>query len=985
MDPRDLLLLSKRGGLVVQQSTKQLGAIHKWFVDLLLEEAMEALDRLLSDIQPPWNSKMRSVLLDFHPGPFPDDLTVLSSFGFVTEVFDNSFNFQLAELIPIKGVSIVEPKCEVKAVCCKNFELPIPTSWIGFKNANILSHHPLQIQMHQHTALWEIPAFNKYMPLSFGHLFAGAFCGWDRALGWQYPYGVRSFALDHDPTVMAVWQLQNNAKVFEDSCCSPGCKDLKYGILMGIGEEWYGLCRFLSNLAFTLSPPCTSWSLGGKGEGLACVNGFAMWEAAQATKWVRPIAALWECVDRTCVHPHFKIIQSAAQVIGYRVIWSQTVRYDALVSMARTRWLAVWIRHDIPCLPCFGNFKLADVHKLSWDDPMFCFTVPSQIRHQLVLSPKLLEIYGNVDFLPKGMRNNDCMTRDEVLKRRCIDNKRCMPTLCASYTNQHELAISHLQDKGIYAPLLDVEGSIQFIDPLKCAALLGATPHLPVMLPTKLKMTFLILGNAIAVPQALLAIRIMLTSCDFDQMSVTSPILQCWFDRITPRNVIILRNADFIFMTPCRLVEQILISHCIKNCTRFEVRCCIPGLMKTVTCPVSSSLCDVMHLIGIETPTKQGLVCQLNCSEITFSKRIDELLNKPLKICLNGEVILDMCLVHACEPIPTAVISSDEDSSGDDIDESDLLRAVREFESNEPKEVHVTPWTVIQAGSTIAHTVYWPIDIEPWHVSTRLAFLLNQPDSRRVISWYQSPQQPNDAPPIILADPHAQCGSEYVAVVITNQDDVIYGSKFVRSLEVPLNVVLGEFPGVVAISVNGTHVDMNVPMRFSTADVCKLFIAQHADSNHESTGKEFSFPAFNDRLQMLKNFEQRIGSDEISFITSIMKQFSGNHILSEPMHICFDSLPQVRKDIDAILQGVFRLKSKAWIPLCCKGHWAALEIEWFPLSKTMNVNAINLDEAIRTTLFHSILKTCNQLGCEFRSQIHVIPAGHGWCGWAVLY
>ena len=385
---------------------------------------------------PPWNVKLKSMLFDFAVESFENQMETMSSFGLVTSVSDRSFEMLHAPFRLYEGFKLAEPQTVLQVEMCESFEGPIANTWVGFKDARLLSTDPMKLFFHQHTALWEVPQYEKSMPVSFGHLFSGAYCGWSRALEWTFTNEVKHFVLDNDHEAMTIWQLQSGARVFQDACGSPGCTDLKYGIFMDISENWFGLCRHMYNLSLTLSPPCVSWSMGGKGEGLACATGIAFWEGVQAVKWVRPISALFECVDATCSHPHYKLIQHAAKAIGYRILWSQVVRYDSLAPMNRNRWLAVWVRNDVPTFPCVGTFKLVDVQKKGWDDDVFRFFIPSQIKHQLVLNNKLLSIYGDSKFLPVSLRGGHSdLTQQQVLQRRCVDRSHNMPTLTASYSN----------------------------------------------------------------------------------------------------------------------------------------------------------------------------------------------------------------------------------------------------------------------------------------------------------------------------------------------------------------------------------------------------------------------------------------------------------------------------------------------------------------------------------------------------------------------
>ena len=66
----------------------------------------------------------------------------------------------------------------------------------------------------------------------------------------------------------------------------------------------------------TLSPPCPSWSKGGKHSGLATDEGFCFLDAVEHMSRVRPIIALLECSDGIEAHPHWRVLSAAMQLAG---------------------------------------------------------------------------------------------------------------------------------------------------------------------------------------------------------------------------------------------------------------------------------------------------------------------------------------------------------------------------------------------------------------------------------------------------------------------------------------------------------------------------------------------------------------------------------------------------------------------------------------------------------------------------------------------
>ena len=85
-----------------------------------------------------------------------------------------------------------------------------------------------------------------------------------------------------------------------------------------------------SNLVMTLSPPCPSWSKGGKHSGLATDEGFCFLDAIQHVARVRPIMALFECSDGIESHPHWRVLSAAPQLGGYKKVLKESLETHIL-------------------------------------------------------------------------------------------------------------------------------------------------------------------------------------------------------------------------------------------------------------------------------------------------------------------------------------------------------------------------------------------------------------------------------------------------------------------------------------------------------------------------------------------------------------------------------------------------------------------------------------------------------------------------------
>ncbi len=537
---------------------------------------MEFLSTLIDGLAPPWSQKARSLLIpdvDFCPLMWEHGSSV-SAFGHVTR-HGGYLRCNLAKFEPFVGVTIVQPCFSATIIMDEPSTFPIG-SWIGFNDLRVdfvdKSMMNALMSCTDLTSIWNLAELQTEFPINMTHLFAGAFSGWERSSNWMNDQNIvkiqQSMAIDHCCTVMQIWQLRNDSPILNSNI--PVVHDHRQkhlGVLSDIGGgTWPNLCRFQNNHILTASPPCQPFSRGGKSQGLECSNGVPFAATVWRIRTLRPLAACFECSDMTPNHPHFPILSNAMRVAGYKCVWSEVIHLEKISSMSRSRWLAVWIRLDVLTDVRFGNFKLVDAFRKSWNASEYDFDVPDQINHQLVLNKSLLGIYGNFDFLPPNKKlffSGKNPSEKEVLGSRCLSVSAVMPTLVASYSQQHCIDESHLIAKGIFASLTIKNGDVAFFDPFRFVCLLGATTNEIVPIPIKIDIAFHNLGNAISVPQALLCICIACKSLGLCCGQISSIIAKCWSDRFLSTKACILRNADFAFVVPFALIQKVVGNHCI--------------------------------------------------------------------------------------------------------------------------------------------------------------------------------------------------------------------------------------------------------------------------------------------------------------------------------------------------------------------------------------------------------------------------------------
>ena len=418
-----------------------------------------------------------------------------------------------------------------------------------------------------------------------------------------------SFAIDLDSHTIEMWAKQH----FTDSVSDHiGPSFFNSGEVFAgrfdVGSKsWYNISRKHVNVFWTKSPPCQSWSLGGRGQGLESWNGLAWVHSIVAAKWLRPNAILVECADTVPSHSHFRLIKASYKLIGYRMHWMKVVAIDQLTSMHRTRWISLWLRNDVVQTDDTCTARLVDPCLVGWDDPLYKFVIPDFLMHQLKITEGLVGFYGNFGMLPpskKALVGKDALEH-EVLLSRCISHGDTMPTLCSSYTNQHHLDHHHLQNKGIFATLVRDQDEFRFLDPIMFLPLLGATCDQIAIVASEASVAFRHLGNAIAVPHALLVALIGIKSCGFGDFPIDELILKCWNDRLSTANSIVIANHDVLILSPCKFVMQVISTFTFPVSLEQGIDVVFDKCYKI---KIENRSCeDLLIACGIQSPCEQGI------------------------------------------------------------------------------------------------------------------------------------------------------------------------------------------------------------------------------------------------------------------------------------------------------------------------------------------------------------------------------------------
>ena len=503
----------------------------------------------------PWKKKMKGLLSPLGmetPVLQWDELSMVV--GVVRDLENDVIRSALLPFVPHKGFDQNGPSVP--------YELIIPdwkASPITFKPGSCITclgsavHKPDENRLifAGKTQILYRPDFSTDFGWDATHLFCGAFEGWSQAFHFlpRTALGVaigREVFVDLDEDVMMTWSEKHRTPYSRLPIDKVKIWNAagKQGLLGDVADRSILNAIFSQvNALVTASPPCVSWSKGGKQKGLECEPGWSFIEAVKMSFFMQACILTLECSDEFPRHPQAKLVFGVLSLLGFRRIWDQVVTYHQLADCFRTRWISAWSRSDVPFIPFDTTFTLKDFPRQAWSGPEYDFRLPLTMREQLQLSPSEIAMYADKELLPEGKKKGLQMTPEDVLQARIVDPLAPLPTLCASYSTQHLIECEHLGKKGIFAVLQKENNRFYFIDPVRWISLLGSIDVM--CFPSKIGIAFKMIGNAIAVPHALLALLIAFQSAHKRPIPINQTILECWNARLLASNAVLLAGSDF--------------------------------------------------------------------------------------------------------------------------------------------------------------------------------------------------------------------------------------------------------------------------------------------------------------------------------------------------------------------------------------------------------------------------------------------------------
>eukprot|EP00438_Fugacium_kawagutii_P027838 Skav201811 [mRNA] locus=scaffold1071:224590:229173:- [translate_table: standard] len=336
-------------------------------------------------------------------------------------------------------------------------------------------------------------------------MFVGGFGGWKAA------WGILSQYLGKPTTSLAIELHDDTAKnyaIAHDATYIPANADLDaFSLDKG---HWILQCdmrepklkklftRFRPNVV-TISSPCPPWSTASRGDGLATEDGQLLPLAIGYIRWSRPTIVLIEQVAGFRTHSHFTTICDLLILLGYTLLWHKVVNLADQAQPVRCRWLglAVRVRAHVKICP----FQMWPA-STTWGTCKL--DLPRDMLQDLYISDEVARVAGDFRYVKNPAANMSRHAAD-VIALRIYDACDQLPTFMARYGSQHQFSHAYLEEYGYFGFFLkDTAPAVgcRFFAPAEIAVMHGIWEK--TFLPTSLVDGWLIIGNQISIPHALL-------------------------------------------------------------------------------------------------------------------------------------------------------------------------------------------------------------------------------------------------------------------------------------------------------------------------------------------------------------------------------------------------------------------------------------------------------------------------------------------------
>ena len=346
-------------------------------------------------------------------------------------------------------------------------------------------------------------------PIRFGEFFAGGFSGWSFALQFLQRAHLplqHAYSIEHD-SIMARHHALNHSPHPVVTCPKQVASLVEQGlsledpitIVANIEHAWWHhICQPIDIML--ASPPCQPWSRAGSEHGLDAHDGRLILLTLVQCSILQPAVLCMEEVSSMMSHKHFPWVKAFCKWAGYDIVWCESVNLAEVLPHSRTRLLMVATRVDDP--------RIARLDPIPWTKPVETPTLSSVLMpashpcHKFAppLDADTFAMYFQNALLPK--RAGTTMHEKRRLRIKTEHDQHAC--IMANYAFSHELPAHTLREGGLIGSFVLFKGQVRWLSIPEIALLFGCNAKL--IVSQNPKVATHLLGNAIAVPHALICI-----------------------------------------------------------------------------------------------------------------------------------------------------------------------------------------------------------------------------------------------------------------------------------------------------------------------------------------------------------------------------------------------------------------------------------------------------------------------------------------------
>ena len=344
-------------------------------------------------------------------------------------------------------------------------------------------------------------------------LFSGGFSGWTQSLrrltelGYDFRHllavdvdeiAAETFARSHGfPLVLSKGMYDRNDEFLpdhifiQDSILSP---------------EWYHLLSITGLDMVIKSPPCPPWSAASTCEGLHKAEGRLTLQSWGLCHLLKPKMVLMENVGNMKNHEQWPLLKRYIQWCGYAIRYARVLNMADVAPQFRERLILIATHEDADTMPhlCTGWPKLERQTLESYHNLM---PLEEPWKSQAMIDPMILKQYLDPNMLPKNPSAKGSQkrkTKSDVEQYRIRFPQGPFGCVMGNYSFGHLLPTTALNAFGLFGTLVCRPDALRFMTVPEIVISMSAVA--PCWLPADHRSAIRLLGNAISVPHAMIAL-----------------------------------------------------------------------------------------------------------------------------------------------------------------------------------------------------------------------------------------------------------------------------------------------------------------------------------------------------------------------------------------------------------------------------------------------------------------------------------------------